>query len=184
MRLRKTFENRLFSLSGQDPFLTAKLSGHTPKVSNDHYLEAPETAERDWHLMGEVRTEALLSHGKVAPLPTQNTPVARCRDTRHGDLAPKNGEHCQRFLACFRCRSFVVTGDDLYRVYSLYWMLVRQRERMGASAWKRVYWHIIRIIDTEIAPRFDAEFVAIQCQRAKVDPHPFWRDPDLLEGAA
>ncbi|MEQ9130875.1 MAG: hypothetical protein RLO11_00620 [Salinisphaeraceae bacterium] len=184
MRLRKTFENRLFSLSGQDPFLTAKLGGHTPKVSNDHYLEAPATAERDWHLMGEVRTEELLSHGKALPLPTQNTPVAQCRDTLHGHLAPKNGEHCQKFLACFRCRSFVVTGDDLYRVFSLYWMLVGMRERMGASAWKRVYGHIIRIIDREIAPRFDAELVAIQRQRAKVDPHPFWCDPELLEGAA
>lgn len=184
MRLRKTFENRLFTLSGQDPFLTAKLGGHTPKVSNDHYLEAPETAERDWHLMGEIRTEQLLSQGKVSTLPTQNTPVAQCRDTKTGDLAPKNGEHCQRFLACFRCRSFVVTGDDLYRVFSLYWMLVGMRKRMGASAWKRVYGHIIRIIDREIAPRFDAELVAIQRQRAKADPHPFWRDPDLLEGAA
>ena len=63
----------------------------------------------------------------------------------------------------------VVTGDDLYRVFSLYWMLVGMRERMGASAWKRVYGHIIRIIDREIAPRFDAELVAIQRQRAKVD---------------
>ncbi|PWN56429.1 hypothetical protein [Abyssibacter profundi] len=184
MRLRKTFENRLFSLSGQDPFLTAKLGGHTPKVSNDHYLEAPETAERDWHLMGEIRTEQLLSHGKVAPLPTQNTPVAQCRDTLTGELAPQNGEHCQRFLACLRCKSFVVTGDDLYRVFSLYWMLVGMRQRMGASAWKRVYGHIIRIIDREIAPQFDAELVTIQRQRAKADPHPFWRDPDLLEGAA
>jgi hypothetical protein len=184
MRLRKTFENRLFTLSGQDPFLTAQLGGHTPKVSNDHYLEAPETAERDWHLMGEVRTAELLSHGKVLPLPSQNTPVARCQDTLKGDLAPKNGEHCQKFLACFRCRSFVVTGDDLHRVYSLYWMLVRMRESMGASAWKRVYGHIIRIIDAEITPRFDAELVRTQRQRAKVDPHPFWRDTDLLEGTA
>lgn len=184
MRLRKTFENRLFSLSGQDPFLTAKLGGHTPKVSSDHYLEAPETAGRDWHLMGEIRTEQLLSQGKVAPLPTQNTPVAQCRDTKAGHFAPKNGEHCQRFLACFRCKSFVVTGDDLYRVFSLYWMLVGMRQRMGASAWKRVYGHIIRIIDREIAPQFEAKLVAIQRQGAKADPHPFWRDSDLLEGAA
>ena len=184
MRLRKTFENRLFTLSGQDPFLTAKLGGHTPKVSNDHYLEAPDTAERDWHLMGEIRTEELLSQAKVAPLPTQNTPVAQCRDTKKGDLAPKNGEHCQKFLACFRCKSFVVTGDDLYRVFSLYWMLVGQRQRMGASAWKRVYRHIIRIIDREIVPQFDADLVALQRQRAKADPHPFWRDSALLEGAA
>ncbi|MCK7553400.1 hypothetical protein [Marinobacter goseongensis] len=184
MRLRKTFENRLFTLSGQDPFLTAKLGGHSMKVSNDHYLEAPESAEKDWRLMGEVRTEELLNHGKVEPLPAQNTPVAGCRDTLNGDLAPKNGEHCQKFLACFRCRSFVVTGDDLYRVFSLYWALVRMRETMGASTWKRVYGHIIRIIDQEITPKFGAEMVSIQRQRAKVDPHPFWRDPDVLEGAA
>ena len=185
MRLRKTFENRLFALSGQDPFLTAKLGNHSVRVSNDHYLEAPETAERDWRWMGEVRTDELLSRGdKVSTLPTENTPVARCRDTLHGEHAPKNGDHCQKFLACFRCRSFIVTGDDLYRVYSLYWMLVRMRDSMGASRWKRVYGHIIRIIDGEIAPQFDHELVAMQRQRAKVDPHPFWRDPDLLEGAA
>ncbi|GHD33521.1 hypothetical protein [Parahalioglobus pacificus] len=178
-RLRKTFENRLFSLSGQDPFLTAKLGGHTPKVSNDYYLEAPETAERDWHLMGEIRTEQLL--GKVSTLPNKNTPVAKCRDTLMGDLAPKNGKHCQKFLACFRCKSFVVTGEDLYRVFSLYWMLVGMRRRMGGSAWKRVYGHIIRIIDQDIATQFDDEIVAIQRQRAKADPHPFWRDPELLE---
>ena len=184
MRLRKTFENRLFTLSGQDPFLTAKLCGHTPKVSNDHYLEAPETAEKDWRLMGEIRNEELLNYAKVAPLPTQNTPVARCRDTLHGEQAPKNGEHCQKFLACFRCRSFVVTGDDLYRVFSFYWALIRMRHTMGASAWKRVYGHIIRIIDQEIAPKFDAELIGLHREQAKVDPHPFWRDGTLLEGAA
>jgi len=184
MRLRKTFENRLFTLSGQDPFLTAKLGGHGIKVSNNHYLAAPESAEKDWRLMGEIRTEELLNHGKVAPLPAQNTPVARCRDTVNGELAPKNGEHCQKFLACFRCRSFVVTADELHRVFSLYWALIRMREKMGASAWKRVYGHIIRIIDQEVTPKFDTELVRIERQRAKVDPHPFWRDPDLLEDTA
>lgn len=89
MRLRKTFENRLFTLSGQDPFLTAKLGGHTLKVSDNHYLEAPESAEKDWRLMGEVRTEELMNYGKVSPLPTQNTPVARCRDTLNGERAPQ-----------------------------------------------------------------------------------------------
>lgn len=184
MRLRKTFENRLFTLSGQDPFLTAKLVGHTLKVSNDHYLEAPESAEKDWRLMGEVRTKELLNYDMVPPLPAQNTPVASCRDTLNGEFAPKNGEHCQKFLACFRCRSFVVTGDDLYRIYSLYWMLVRIRKTIGAGAWKRVYGHIIRIIDNEIALKFGAEMVTIQRHRAKIDPHPFWKNVEQLEGAA
>jgi len=181
MRLRKTFENRLFTLSGQDPFLTAKLGGHTLKISDTHYLEAPEIAQKDWRLMGEIRTEELLNHGKAAPLPTNNTPVARCRDTLNGEYALKNGEHCQKFLACFRCSSFVVTGDDLYRVFSLYWALIRMRQKMGASAWKKFYGHIVRIIDQEIAPKFNAELVSIQRQRAKFDPHPFWRNTDLLE---
>ena len=184
MRLRKTFENRLFTLSGQDPFLTARLGGHTVKVSDNHYLEAPESAEKDWRLMGEVRTEELLNHNKLAPLTTQNTPVARCQDTLNGDHAPKNGEHCQKFLACFRCRSFVVTGDDLYRIFSLYWALVQMRQKLGPSEWKRVYGHIIRIIDQEITPQFDSELVSIQRQYAKTDPHPFWRDPERLADIA
>ncbi|WP_237673552.1 phage integrase SAM-like domain-containing protein [Vreelandella profundi] len=184
MRLRKTFENRLFTLSGQDPFLTAKLGGHTPKVSNNHYLEAPEGAEKDWRLMGEIRTEQLLSHGKVTSLPTQNTPIARCRDTLNGEYAPGNGKHCQKFLACFRCRSFVVTGDDLHRIFSLYWMLISIRQKMGGSAWKRVYGHIIRIIDQEITPQFSSELVSIQRQQAKINPHPFWRDTAWLDGTA
>lgn len=181
MRLRKTFENRLFTLSGQDPFLTARLGGHTPKVSDNHYLEAPESAEKDWRLMGEIRTEELMNHGNIAAMTMQDTPVARCQDTLNGEHAPKNGEHCQKFLACFRCGSFVVTGDDLYRVFSIYWLLVQMRQKMGASAWKRVYGHIIRIIDQEITPQFDAELVSILRQRAKVDPHPFWRAPEQLE---
>lgn len=184
MRLRKTFVNRLFTLSGQDPFLTARLGGHSPKVSDNHYLEAPESAKKDWRFMGEVRAEELLSQSKAVPLPTQNTPVARCRDTLNGERAPKNGEHCQKILACFRCQSFVVTGDDLYRTFSLYWMLVGIRQKMGASAWSRVYGHIIRIIDHEITPQFDAELVNIQRQRARIDPHPFWRDSELLENIA
>lgn len=182
MRLRKTYENRLFTLSGQDPFLTARLGGHSLKISNDHYLEAPQNAEREWRLMGEIRVDKLLNQSNAEIKPTLNTPVARCRDTLNGELAPKNGEHCQKFLGCFRCRSFVVTGDDLYRVFSLYWMLIRMRQTMRSDAWSRIYGHIIRIIDREIAPKFDAEYVAIQRQRSKTDPHPFWRNSDQLVG--
>ncbi|MFI9653416.1 phage integrase SAM-like domain-containing protein [Guyparkeria sp. GHLCS8-2] len=180
-RLRTTFVNRLFDLSGGNPVLTAELAGHTPKVSNDHYLEAPESAEKDWRLMGEVRTDELLNQGKIEQLPTENTPVAKCQDTLHGRFAPGNGnEHCQQFLACFRCPHFVVTGEDLYRVYSLYWILVRMRNKLGAKRWAKIYRHIIRIIDNEIAPQFDDDQVRSVRERARVDPHPFWRDPEML----
>jgi len=74
-----------------------------------------------------------------------------------------------------------VTGDDLYRVFSLYWGLIRLREKMKVNAWKRLYGHIIRIIDQEIVPKFDADLVNTHRGRAKIDPHPFWRDSELIE---
>ena len=37
------------------------------------------------------------------------------------------------FLNCFRCSSFVVTADDLHRLLSFYWLLVRERGRIGAK---------------------------------------------------
>lgn len=183
MRLRKTFANRVFELSGQDPFVTARLGGHTPKVSNDAYLEAPIESESNWRLMGEVRTNERMSYGKSGDVET--TPVASCKDTLRGDLAPKNGsDHCQKFLACFRCKSFVITADDLHRVYSLYWMLVRERKRVGANAWSKQYRHIIRIIDRDVAPKFAPELVDKVRSHAETTPHPFWADPRTLEGAS
>ncbi|NEV65119.1 hypothetical protein [Thiorhodococcus minor] len=184
MRLRKTFENRIWELSGQDPFVTAKLSGHSLKVSNDHYLEAPKDAEKDFRFLGEVLTKELLSQPSVRSLPSENTPVSKCRDTLHGQFAPKaRGEHCTNFLACVRCRSFVVTEDDLWRLFSYYWLLVSERNRIGSHKWSRYYAHIVRIIDRDIAPQFDSAVVHAARQRAKDQPHPFWKTWDQLETA-
>lgn len=184
MRLRKTFSNRMWELSDGDPFTSAAITGHGIKVQNDHYLEAPPDAEKNWRMMGEVLVESLLEPGSTAAVRKENTPVAGCSDNLYGDRAPKNGSHCVNFLGCFICKNFVVTGDDLYRVYSFYWLLVRERKRIGARRWSRYYAHIIRIIDKQIAPQFDAEAVAAARQKAKTDPHPFWRDPQILETSA
>ena len=75
----------------------------------------------------------------------------------------------------------MVTGDDLYRVYSLYWLLVRERERIGLHNWSRYYAHIIRIVDRQIAPQFDETEVLQARVDAKNTPHPFWRDPQMLQ---
>ena len=182
MRLRKTFANRVFELSGQDPFVTARLGGHTLKVSNDAYLEAPVEAEKNWRLMGEVRTNDRMSFGTDGHI--EITPVAGCKDTKRGEMAPKNGsDHCQKFLACFRCKSFVVTADDLHRVFSLYWMLIRERKRVGVNAWSKQYRHIIRIIDRDVAPKFAPDLVSRVRSHAETAPHAFWADPGTLEGA-
>lgn len=185
MRLRKTWENRIWTLSGQDPIVTARLGGHSVEVSNNHYLEAPPEAEKQFRLMGEVLTKDLLDNPGVARLPAENTPVSKCRDSLNGQFAPhENGKHCTNFLACVRCRSFVVTEDDLFRLYSFYWLLVHERSHIGARRWSRYFGHIIRIIDNEIGPRFAPEVVQAARCKAKENPHPFWRHRDQLEEAA
>lgn len=185
MRLRKTLENRIFELSGQDAFVTAAIGNHSVKISNDHYLEAPNDAERNFRFMGEIWVQSLLEGGAEAAESGEarvSTPVAGCTDPINGHRAPKDGSHCVNFIKCFICKSFVVTPDDLYRVYSLYWMLVRERQRIGARMWSRYYAHVIRIIDNQIGPQFDAESVNEARDRARRDPHPYWRDPEVLEG--
>lgn len=184
MRLRKTFANRMWELSGQDPFVSAAITGHGIGVQDNHYLEAPKDAEKNWRLMGEVRVESLLESTSATSMGKERTPVAGCSDNLYGDRAPKNGSPCTNFLNCFICKNFVVTVDDMDRVYSFYWLLVRERERIGARRWSRYYSHIIRIIDNQIAPQFDVEAVAKTREKTRVDPHPFWRDPQMLEPGA
>jgi hypothetical protein len=178
-RLRATFINRLWTLSGNDPIITAKLGGHTLKVSNNHYLQVTPEMQRNHKFMGDVLVQDLLdgSLGKCS----DNTPIGKCRDPLNGDRAPKNGEHCIDFLSCFRCRSCVITGDDLYRLFSFYWLIIKERNEIGARHWGKVYAHIIRIIDRQIAPKFPAGQVETARTKAKNNPHPFWRNRELLE---
>jgi hypothetical protein len=118
--------------------------------------------------------------GKTA----DNTPVGKCRDPLNGDRSPKNGEPCTDFLNCFRCRSCVITGDDLYRLFSFYWLIIKERNEIGVRSWGKVYAHIIRIIDRQIAPKFPPGQVEAAKAKAKDSPHPFWRSRELLEVSA
>lgn len=177
-RLRKTFINRIWELSGQDPLVTAAMGGHGLKVSNDHYLEAPPEAERNFSLLGEILVKDALE-SPVEGL--ENTPIAKCVDTKNGHRAPKNGSYCTSFLACFRCKSFVVTSDDLYRLLSLYFLLIKERAVIGSKRWSTHYSHIIRVIDNEIINKFDPELVRVNRQKARLEPHPYWKNRDVLE---
>lgn len=183
MRLRKTFINRIYQLSGQDPLVTAKAGNHTPQVSMSNYLQAPPEAEKEFSLLGEVLTSELLGHENSGVLSAEYTPVSRCKDPLNGQFSPaSNDEYCSNFLACVRCRSFVVTEEDLYRLFSFYWMLVYEREYIGAHKWARYYRHIIRLIDKDIVPLFDSEVVEREKTKAKESPHPYWMTRDQLEG--
>lgn len=176
-RIRKTFINGIFELSGENILVAASAAKHKGTESIDHYLEAPEQAKRNLGLMGEIRVKELTSDIKV-------TPTAHCKDPINGDKAPKTGKTCADFLACFRCKSCVITGDDLYRLYSLYWAIVRNRDTFGRKDWKRHLRNVLSIIDTEVEPAFIAQGMLSHLQaereRARQNPHPYWINLDML----
>lgn len=176
MRLRKTFINRIWELSGQDPLIAARHGKHSLQVANQHYWEAPPEAERNMRFLGEVRIKAL----RVNYSQEETTPVAGCNDIKNGHLAPGDGNVCTELLGCFRCKSFVVTQEDLYRLLSFYWAVVRERDSFGAKRWQKYFRNIIRIIDDEITPRFDKDYVATQREKSRIEPHPYWKDLSML----
>ncbi len=200
-RLRKTFAMRMWQLTSGNLFKTAQLMGNSPRMTDSHYLAVTPDMERNHKFVGRV-LEGIMT-GQVnnqefrndlsAQLSMEpekvdlllsgalNTGVARCSDPINGRFAPRNGSaNCQRFLHCFRCPNQVVIESDLYRLFSFYWLLIKERGLLGKSRWKSVYAWVIRVIDNDIAPRFDAAIVEREKQRALDTPHPMWRDRSLL----
>lgn len=177
-RMRKTFVNRIYELSSENVIVAARAAGHSPRVAATNYLVPDRESERNWKFMGDALVHDL-TRGDLKPF--HSTPAGRCRDITEGEFAPKNGSICISYLDCFRCRSYVVTASDLHKIFSLYWMIVREREALPKSQWKRVYAHIIRTIDVDIveagiaAGAFDRGFATAERHRAHSDPHPFWR---------
>lgn len=176
-RIRKTFVNGIYELSGENILIAAKSAKHIGTGTIDHYLEAPEKSKRNLGLMGEIRVKELTSD-------TRSTPTGRCKDPMDGDKAPKNGTICADFLGCFRCKSFVITGDDLYRLYSFYWAIVRNRDSFGRKDWKRYLRNVMNVIDSEVEPAFIEKGMFSHLQdereRARVSPHPYWINLDML----
>lgn len=182
-RLRKSFINRIFEILDGDILSTAKAAGNSPKVTDSHYLAPSESAQRDWRFMGQVLARELLGGKLVA----EATPAGHCSDTKNGQYAPKTGVTCTNFVSCLRCRNYVVTADDLFRVFSFYWLIVRERERIPRRKWEKHYAQIVRMIDRDVAQNgvrlktFTLARVEVERERARVSPHPFWAVPDILE---
>lgn len=182
--LRKTFINRLWKLSGGDPFVTARLAGHTIEVSNSHYLSVTPEMERNHKFCGIAMVEAMRNEGEqqeqAVPSVIVSTGVAHCSDPLNGRFAPKDGSPCADFLSCFRCPNQVVTQDDLYRMYSFYWLLIKERGLLGMTKWTKMYGWVIRDIDDVIGAKFPQAAVSKAKHKAKDAPHPMWRDRAML----
>lgn len=178
-RLRKNFANRIFELLDRDLASTAIALGNTPQVAERNYLAPGENSQRNWKFMGEVLTHELLTRALGA---TERTPAGGCSDPTNGQYSPKrDGKACFDFLNCLRCRNYVVTGDDLYKLFSLYWRVLRERDRMDARAWQKHYAHIPRLIERDVIGEGIARKIFLPSdvkatrERARIDPHPYWR---------
>lgn len=178
-RLRKTFENRIFEILDGDIAATAAAAGHTPEVAGSHYLRPDENSKRNWSFMGKVMTNELLTDSLGA---TEKTPAGHCADIHNGAQAPKlEDKLCTDFLNCIRCRNYVVTADDLYRLFSFYWRILHERSRMDRRRWKKKLGHIVRLIDRDVIEAgiargmFNRASVESEKKRAFLHPHPFWQ---------
>ncbi|SAL81008.1 hypothetical protein AWB67_05738 [Caballeronia terrestris] len=203
MRLRKTFASRVWNLTGGDIAMTANLLGNRPHVTDTHYLAVTPEMVRNHHFLGkclevelrgttkDASTVARLSkemHVSVDEVERMlagenNTGVGRCSSPLEGRYAPKDGHTaCSAFLHCFRCPNQVVMESDLYRMYSFYWLLVKERNLIGRNQWQKVYGWVIKEIDRVIAPHFSASVMKQAKEKAYADPHPMWRDRSMLLG--
>lgn len=184
-RLRKTFANRIFDLTDGDLLITAAALGNTVQVTDRNYLAPGEDARRNWQFMGELLVKELLN--RTIGSSYKDTPMGRCADPIHGQYAPKReGATCMNFLNCLRCKHYVVTAEDLYKLFSFYFRVLAERSRMNKHRWKREYAHIPRLIDHYIVAEglrrgiFNAAAVAAAREHARTLPHPFW-SVDLID---
>lgn len=184
-RLRKTFVNRIYELLDGDIVATATAAGNTVRVTAVNYLRPGENAQKNWKFLGIALTHELMTNTIGA---TEKTPVGRCSDSKNGDYAPKRAEViCTNFLNCIRCRNYVVTADDLYRLFSFYWRLLGEREQMDKRRWRQQFAHIVRLIERDVIDAglakgvFKEELVIRERERARRDPHPFWRSETVIK---
>lgn len=184
-RLRKTFANRIFELADGDLATTAAALGNTLQVADQNYLRPDENSRRNWQFMGEVLVQELLTRTIGATY--RDTPMGHCADSENGQYAPKReGETCMNFMNCLRCKHYVVTAEDLYKLFSFYFRVLAERSRMDKRRWAREYAHIPRLIDQYIVAEglrrgtFKAAAVETNRERARTQPHPFW-SVDLID---
>lgn len=203
MRLRKTFASRIWHLTGGDIVRTANALGNQPRITDTHYLAVTPEMTTNHRFVGKCLEADL--RGKSDDLPTitrlaqeirvsvdemkriltgrNNTGVGRCSAPLDGKFAPKDGKSaCTAFLSCFRCPNQVVMENDLHRLFSFYWLLIKERNILIRNRWHKLYGWVIREIDQVIAPRFPVDVVNNAREEASRNPHPMWRDRAMLGG--
>ncbi|MBP8276048.1 MAG: tyrosine-type recombinase/integrase [Propionivibrio sp.] len=188
-RLRPTFATELYRRTRDIRRVQQALGHARVETTARHYATAPLEAERDHAIVlagmvaAYTRYEfdglgvVVAADGKV-PLADvvslarggYNTGVARCQNPFR-----ENDKVCQKLFHCFKCPNMCVFEDDLWRLFSFYYRLLAERVKVNPAHWLKTYGPIIRRIDSDIAPLFPAEKVAIARQEAQANPHPTWK---------
>lgn len=212
-RLRRTFAQCIWQSSGGDLIVTAEQLGNNPKVAGQSYVAVtPDMVANfrrlgilmhaDW--AGKLDDMAFLEElARETEIPSErlrdiavgynNTGVGRCTDPRNGANAPGDGSLCTRWLECFRCPNQLVMESDLHRLFSFYFLLLKERNHISREKWDTLYAPIIQIIDEEItAPNlrtkqnpsgcFDPYRVNKARTEAEAKPHRMWQDRAILGG--
>ncbi len=181
-RMRKTFINRIYEKSSGDLFVTAQIANNTPRVSDFHYLMAPDDGERAFAIAGSRVVEILKNSSKLKKGTTYlRTAIAGCQDPLFGERAPGDGHtYCEKFMHCFSCKNMVVAGNDLHRMYSFYWFLTNRLASVRSTPMYGYFKAILRLIDEDIATRFDQRSTELAKLKARENPHPIWQKANLI----
>lgn len=186
-RCRPTFGTNLYARTRDIRKVQIALGHGSAETTARHYVSLPIEAERDHLFVGqamvgwvtsadETKAQTLAADGKM-PLENvrellrggYNTVVARCRNPFR-----ENGEVCGKYMACFKCPQMIVFEDDLWRLYSFYYRLLSERNKIAPHHWVKTYGWVIKSIDQDISTQFDAQAVAEAKHQAKMTPHPAW----------
>lgn len=186
-RCRPTFGTNLYARTRDIRKVQLALGHGSAETTARHYVSLPVEAERDHVFVGQAmvgwvtssddeKAKVLAADGRM-PLDDvrellsggYNTVVARCRNPFRED-----GEVCGKYMACFKCPQMVVFEDDLWRLYSFYYRLLSERNKIAPHHWVKTYGWVIKTIDNDIASQFGAGIVENARCKAREAPHPAW----------
>ena len=200
-RLRKTFAQRMWQLTGGDIVAVSEQLGNTPAVAGQAYVAVTPEMEANFRRLGHImhadwggkiddlaflaelsrETGISAEQLKNIAVGNNNTGVGRCTDPLRGEKAPGDGTHCIRWVECFYCENQLVMESDLYRLLSFYYLLLKERNFISRPRWNELYGRIIDIIDHEIilpnlrtkeAPKGCFDPYRVQKYRAESEANP------------
>ena len=191
-RTRPTFATELYRRTRDIRRVQQALGHARVETTARHYADKPLEAERDHAIVLDgmvsqftrikIDGKILLAADGMMPLQDMkdilaggyNTGIARCRNPFR-----ENESVCKKFFACFKCPSMCVFEDDLWRLFSFYYRLLAERDKINPAYWLKTYGPIIHRIDTDIASQFPLSKVTAARIKAQQIPHPTWRGPLL-----